>query len=234
MRRQHFIVIFIGICCIAVDHFFKIDLTNGDPNVQYSFVGAIIGGVASLASGVIGSIAANKKRRNAERLLDDQKKDLQAWRDAELGTDYLDRADSRAAMRRVLEYNKEAQKGADTEAIKRGMTDEAKVAQAAKLNENYADVVSQIAGIGAQHKDRVQQQYMGEVRNLDNLKIQNMMDTSGVDSLVQGISGAASSLGSAIDGIGPKAKAGVGVSETVKGMAKNGTGTNVWATGKAR
>lgn len=218
--------------CVALDRlgFTAMD----DPQVQVSFVGAIIGGIASAASGIFGAAAANKRRRQAERELEKQKKKLTQWRDAEMGTNYLDRADSRAALRRVFEYNKEAQKAANTNAIKSGMTDEAKVAQAAKLNGNYADVVSQIAGAGARHKDRVQQQYMDETRNLDNLKIQNLMDTSGVDNLVQGLTGAAAGLGTAFAGGtgasgGGGAKAGVGVSPQVQSMAKNATGVPAWS-----
>ena len=142
----------------------------------------------------------------------------------------LDRADSRAALRRVFEHNKEAQKAANTNAVKSGMTDEAKVAQAAKLNENYADVVSQIAGAGARHKDRVQQQYMDETRNLDNLKIQNLMDTSGVDNMVQGITGAAAGLAGTLGGgTGAPASPGVGVSQKVQSMAQNAAGIPAWA-----
>lgn len=201
-------------------------------------VGAIIAGVASLASGIFGSIAANERRAEAERELEKQKQRLTEWRDAEMGTDYLDRADSRAALRRVFENNKEAQKALNTEAVKSGMTDEAKVAYAADLNENYADTVSQIAGVGAQHKDNVQRQYLSETRNLDNLKIQNKMDTSGVESMVQGITGAAGAIGSLASGNTPglggikrmadQARSNPDFSK-VASMASSGTGVPTWA-----
>lgn len=212
MRRVNLIWIFLAFAAVSADWVLDIDLTNGDPSFRYSFVSGIISAVGALGSGVYGSIAGNKRIRNAEAMMDAQKKDLRAWRDAELGSDYLDRADSRAAMRRVFEYNKEAQKASDTNAIKRGMTDEAKVAQAARLNRNYADTVSQIAAAGAQHKDRVQQQYMSEVRNLDDLKIQNMMDMTGVNSMVEGIAGATSKLDEILtDAYGSKSKKAAGL-----------------------
>lgn len=201
-----------------------------DPQVRVAFVGPLIGGIASAASGIFGAVAANRRRRQAERELEKQKKKLTQWRDAEMGTNYLDRADSRAALRRVFEYNKEAQKAANTDAVKSGLTDEAKVAQAARLNGNYADAVSQIAGAGARHKDRVQQQYLDETRYLDNLKIQNLMDTSGVDNMVQGITGAAAGLAGALGGVGgASASPGVGVSPQVQSMAQNAAGIPAWA-----
>lgn len=228
MYRRNIWILLVWALCVALD---RLGFTAIDsPKVYVSFVGALIGGIASAASGIFGAAAANRRRRQAERELEKQKKKLAEWRDAEMGTNYLDRADSRAALRRVFEHNKEAQKAANTNAVKSGMTDEAKVAQAAKLNENYADVVSQIAGAGARHKDRVQQQYMDETRNLDNLKILNLMDTSGVDNMVQGITGAAAGLAGTLGGgTGAPASPGVGVSQKVQSMAQNAAGIPAWA-----
>ena len=228
MYRRNIWILLVWALCVALD---RLGFTAIDsPKVYVSFVGALIGGIASAASGIFGAAAANRRRRQAERELEKQKKKLAEWRDAEMGTNYLDRTDSRAALRRVFEHNKEAQKAANTNAVKSGMTDEAKVAQAAKLNENYADVVSQIAGAGARHKDRVQQQYMDETRNLDYLKIQNLMDTSGVDNMVQGITGAAAGLAGALGGgTGAPASPGVGVSQKVQSMAQNAAGIPAWA-----
>ena len=228
MYRRNIWILLVWALCVALD---RLGFTAIDsPKVYVSFVGALIGGIASAASGIFGAAAANRRRRQAERELEKQKKKLAEWRDAEMGTNYLDRADSRAALRRVFEHNKDAQKAANTNAVKSGMTDEAKVAQAAKLNENYADVVSQIAGAGARHKDRVQQQYMDETRNLDNLKIQNLMDTSGVDNMVQGITGAAAGLAGTLGGgTGAPASPGVGVSQKVQSMAQNAAGIPAWA-----
>jgi len=227
MYRRNIWILLVWALCVALD---RLGFTAIDsPKVYVSFVGALIGGIASAASGIFGAAAANRRRRQAERELEKQKKKLAEWRDAEMGTNYLDRADSRAVLRRVFEHNKEAQKAANTNAVKSGMTDEAKVAQAAKLNENYADVVSQIAGAGARHKDRVQQQYMDETRNLDNLKIQNLMDTSGVDNMVQGITGAAAGLAGTLGGgTGAPASPGVGVSPQVQSMAQNAAGIPAW------
>lgn len=231
MHSRNIWILLVWALCAVLDRLGFV--ATDDPQMQVSFVGALIGGIASAASGIFGAAAANRRRRQAERELEKQKKKLTQWRDAEMGTNYLDRADSRAALRRVFEYNKEAQKAANTNAVKSGMTDEAKVAQAAKLNENYADAVSQIAGAGARHKDRVQQQYLDEMRNLDNLKIQNLMDTSGVDNMVQGITGAVAGLGTALAGGtgvsgGGSTKTGVGVSPQVQSMAQNAAGIPAW------
>lgn len=159
---------------------------------------AIAGGLVNIASSLFGGISQNKRRKEAEELMEQRRRQLDAWKDAEMNTNYLDRADSRDAVRRVMEYNKEAQKAADTRAIKGGLSDEAKVAQAARNNKSMADIVGRIASAGAQHKDNVRQRYLGETRNLDNLKISNLMDSSGVENMIAGVGNALTTLNSAL------------------------------------
>lgn len=159
-------------------------------------VAGIVSAAISIGSSIWGAITGNKKRKKAEAKLKQKKKELTEWRDGELQQNFLDRADSQAAMRRVKEHNEQAMEGLNTNAIKTGATDQAKVAAASKLNKNYAGVVSQIAGVGAQHKDRVQQQYLQATANLDNLEIQNLMDNSGTQAMINGISNAGTQLAS--------------------------------------
>lgn len=203
-------------------------------------VGAIVSGVASLASGVMSAIGANRRRRKAEQIMQERKEQLESWRDAELGTSSLDRADARNAMRRIFEYNKDVQRAADASAIKRGMTDEAKVAQAGRLNRNVAAAASELAAAGEAHKDRVKEQVRRETAELDNLKVRNLMDSSGAENLVQGVTSAATGLGSALSMKSPAVSGnagGVPVSATLKTMASSGEGvkpisdTRAWMAG---
>lgn len=73
-------------------------------------------------------------------------------------------------LKRIRDYNEDELKALNTNAIKSGATDEAKVAAAGKLNKNYSQVVAQIAGLGEQHKDQIQQQYQARLDNLDNAR----------------------------------------------------------------
>ena len=99
MYRRNIWILLVWALCVALD---RLGFTAIDsPKVYVSFVGALIGGIASAASGIFGAAAANRRRRQAERELEKQKKKLAEWRDAEMGTNYLDRADSRAALSSV-------------------------------------------------------------------------------------------------------------------------------------
>lgn len=193
---RNYIPLILLFCCVTADHLFD---NNNDLQCVESFIGALIGGIGSLVSTGISAITGNARKKKAERQMNERKRSLDAWRNTEIGANYLDRADSRAAMRRVMDYNTDVQRASNTNAIKQGLTDEAKVAQASRLNRGYADVVGQIAGAGQRHKDAVQQQYLGAAMDLENLKIQNLMDTSGADNMASGISAAANTLGAIAD-----------------------------------
>jgi hypothetical protein len=85
----------------------------------------------------------------------------------------------------------------NTEAIRGGATDEAKVAMASKLNKNVAETMGALAGVGEQHKDRLRDQkrnlklgLLGHQYNVDS-------DTSGITTMLEGISNAASTIGAA-------------------------------------
>ena len=88
----------------------------------------------SVASSIAGGISANKKQRKADQILSDRERNLKEWYNSEMNMPYLDRADSRAMLKRIRDYNEDELKAMNTNAVKSGATDEAKVAAANKLN----------------------------------------------------------------------------------------------------
>ena len=101
----------------------------------------------SVASSIAGGISANKKQRKADQILSDRERNLKEWYNSEMNMPYLDRADSRAMLKRIRDYNEDELKAMNTNAVKSGATDEAKVAAANKLNKNYSQTLAQIAGL---------------------------------------------------------------------------------------
>ncbi len=202
INKSRISVIAIWLFCCICDYYIG---SENHLSAQQCFLPLIVAGIAaaaSIAGSVASTSAANKRLRKADRMTSDKEKRLSDWYQAEMGANTLDRPDAQAALRQVRENNREAMKVAETDAIKRGMTDEAKVAQAAKLNRGYADAVAQIVASGQRHKDQVQQQYMAELGNIENMKIGRMMDTSGAQALGNTISSAGNALGSVVGGMG--------------------------------
>lgn len=162
--------------------------------------GAILGAGINLVSNAIGTAIGNKRKREAEEAykasIDSEIADI----DREINSNYLDRADARAALRRATDANEETLRQLNTEAIRGGATDEAKVAMASKLNKGTASLVGDLAAIGEQRKDALRQQKRGLRLGQAQHNYAIGSDTSGLDTLMQSISGAANSLGTAWDG----------------------------------
>lgn len=87
-----------------------------------------------------GGISANKKQRKADQILSDRERNLKEWYNSEMNMPYLDRADSRAMLKRIRDYNEDELKAMNTNAVKSGATDDAKVAAANKAQQKlFAD-----------------------------------------------------------------------------------------------
>lgn len=160
-------------------------------------LGTVIGAGIGLVANGIGAWLANKRKKEAEKIQDEYYKGAMADLDAEINSNYLDRADSRNALRKVTDSNTEALRQLNTQAIRGGATDEAKVAMASQLNKRTADVVGDLAAMGERHKDALKAEKRGLEAEQANLKYQRLADTSGITNMVNGISSAANNLGKA-------------------------------------
>lgn len=160
-------------------------------------LGALIGAGLNIAASAIGSAIANKRKREAEQKYQEGINEQIDELNNEINGNFLDRADARNALRKVTDANTETLRQLNTDAIRGGATDEAKVAMASKLNKQTADVVGDLAAIGEQHKDVLK----GQKRNLKLGLLQHQYaqdaDTSGIDTIVQGVGAAANAIGSA-------------------------------------
>lgn len=214
--------------CLAV-HYVSgcvedLSLNDAHPDLVLGWLPIVMAGI-SAAGSIFGGAMANKAARKQRRALEDKQRKLDVWREEALGSDYLSRADSQAALRTVRENIDEQLKAADTSAIKGGMTDEARAAYASRLNRGYADVVSQIAGLGEKYRDRVRDMHLQQSAAIDDAKM-GLNSTSGAQNLASGIASAAGSLsqlmGASAGRGGATSTTGVQPSATVQSMAKSG------------
>ncbi len=164
--------------------------------------GAIIAAAISAIASGVGSHLANKRKAQAEEKYEKGINEEVAKIDSELNSNYLDRADARNAIRQVTNATEESMRQLNTDAIRSGATDEAKVAMASKLNKNLAGTIGTLAGIGEQHKDNLRAQKRNLKLGLLGHNYGVESDVSGIDRVIQGVSSAASAIGSGIDGKG--------------------------------
>lgn len=168
-----------------------------DPSyeVHECFWGAVIGGAFQL----LGTVAANARQNKA---IKGQRKALGqeiAEERAVMSANFLDRADSQAALREVRQHNKEQMASLNTESVKRGMTDEAKIAAAGQLNKNYANVVSRLGAVGAQYRDRARERMRGVQRELSGMEYNTTMaQAQGIGNAAAGIATSANDIWEAV------------------------------------
>lgn len=159
--------------------------------------GAIIAAAISAIASGVGTHLANKRKAQAQEKYEKGINEEVAKIDSELNSNYLDRADARNAIRQVTNATEESMRQLNTDAIRSGATDEAKVAMASKLNKNLAGTIGTLAGIGEQHKDNLRNQKRNLKLGLLGHQYDVDSDTSGITATLQGISNAASTIGAA-------------------------------------
>ena len=160
-------------------------------------LGALIGTGINVVANAIGGFIANKRKKEAQEAYDAKIKAEQAALDREINANYLDRADARNVIRKVTDANTETMRQLNTDAIRGGATDEAKVAMASKLNKGTAEVVGNLAAVGEQHKDKLRDQKRSLSLSVANEMYQRDSDVSGMTSVLSNIGKAAQNLGTA-------------------------------------
>lgn len=198
------------------------------PNMKVGWLPAVMAGVSAagqIFGGIFGNNAARRAKRKQMNALNEKQRKLDAWRDEQLGSDYLSRADSQAVLRNVQENIDDALKATNNTAIKGGMTDEARAAYASRLNRGYADAVSQIAGLGEKYRDQIRDSYLQQSSAIDDAKMgleasSAANSVAGAQNFASGIASAAGALSSLMGG--GATTMGVQPSATVQNMAKSG------------
>lgn len=177
--------------------YFVLHLLNYVNKKFNNMLGTIIGGGLNVLANAIGTAVANKRKREAQEALDKQYEQQIGEINTEIGANYLDRADSRQALRKVADANTEALRQLNTSAIRGGATDEAKVAMASKLTRQTAGVVGDLAAMGERHKDRLRDQRRRLILDNAERKYAERSDVSGMERVLQSFGEAAQSLGDA-------------------------------------
>lgn len=134
-------------------------------------IGAAIGAAAGLASSIIGGIGASKARKKANKILDKQEKDNEAWYLRKSNEDYTQSAEAQAALSRAREMTNDLYKRAAGASAVSGATDESVAQQKAANNAAIADTATNIAAQGTAQKNAVESQYLNTKSNLANQRI---------------------------------------------------------------
>ena len=154
-------------------------------------IGAGIGAIGSIGSAIIGGNAASKAAKQANRLIQQQQKDNQAWYDRRYNEDYSQTAEAQNLMNYAREQAERQFKRAEGAAAVAGATEESVARAKQSANEMLGQTASNIAAQGTARKDAIEQQYLNTKNSLTQQQVQNLQQKA------QNISAAAGQASSA-------------------------------------
>lgn len=154
---------------------------------------AIIAGVSALAAAGASAAAAGEADAAENRLQNRSDAELRRYAH-EKSTNFLDSDSARATLATLRRQNKKQTDEANTDAVKQGMSEEARVAMAGKLNENYGNQTTRLSGFGTQYKKQMEDSHLRRMDSLDNALYNSQL---GKSSAWGGLTGAISGLGGA-------------------------------------
>ena len=118
-------------------------------------IGAILGAVGGLASGIFGGIKSAKAAREQQRLINEQESKNNAWYNRNYYQNYMESAEAQAAMKRVENTLKKQNQEARATAAVMGSTPEAAVAHQQANNEILDNAATGLAAQATQRKMQV-------------------------------------------------------------------------------
>lgn len=159
-------------------------------------LGNILGGAASLVSGLFGGISRRRMLRKQENMINEQKRDNQDWYDRRYNEDATQRADAQRILALTEERIRNRNRAAEGTAAVMGGTEESVAAAKAAGNQTAADAASQIAAAGEARKDQIENQYLTRKDAYDEELRKIKAGTPGALDIASGaIGGAALGLG---------------------------------------
>lgn len=129
-------------------------------------IGTLIGAGIGAAASVIGGIKARRAAAEANRMLEQQKAENQAWYDRRYNEDATQRADAQRILQLTMDRIRKRNRAAAGTAAVMGSSTEAVAAEKEANAQALADTASQIAAAGAARKDAIENQYMANKQGL--------------------------------------------------------------------
>ena len=170
-------------------------------------IGTLIGAGLGAAASIYGGIKARRAAAEANRMLERQKAENQAWYDRRYNEDATQRADAQRMLTMTMDRMRRRNKAAAGTAAVMGSSTEAVAAEKEANAQALADTASQIAAAGAARKDAIENQYLANKNALtqQQIGVQNQQ-AQNIAQATQGASQALVGAGAAVDELGEAKK----------------------------
>ena len=163
-------------------------------------IGSLIGAGLGAAASIYGGIKARQAAQKANRMIEQQKADNQAWYDRRYNEDATQRADAQRMLTMTMDRMRRRNQAAAGTAAVMGSSTEAVAAEKQANAQALADTASQIAAAGAARKDQVENQYLAQKNALtaQQIGVQNQQ-AANIAQATQGASKSLMNAGAAVD-----------------------------------
>ena len=145
-------------------------------------LGGLISGGLGLVGGALGGIFGSKKKRQANRMLEEQKAENEAWYNRRINEDMTQRADAQRLLEMTRKGIEERNKRAQGVSAVMGGDDAAVAAAQERNNAAIGETMSAINAQGEARKDKIESQYQERQAALNgqqyNQKLQDAKDTA--------------------------------------------------------
>lgn len=163
-------------------------------------IGSLIGAGIGAAASIIGGIKARRAAAKANRMLEQQQKDNQAWYDRKYNEDATQRADAQRMLTMTMDRMRRRNQAAAGTAAVMGSSPEAVAVEKEANAQALADTASQIAAAGAARKDQIEAQYEANRQAIRGQQIGGMQKVpAAIGQAAAGVGQAAIGAGMAYD-----------------------------------
>lgn len=158
-------------------------------------IGSIISAGVGAIGSIVGGLSARKAAKQANKIIDKQMEENQAWYDRKYNENYLERSDALATLNKTRDLALEHYNRAEAAGVVSGATDESIALQKKAANDMIAETTASIAKDASAYKDAVEQQYMSTKDQLNQSKRDVLnQKASNINNAIQGLTGVASSV----------------------------------------
>lgn len=137
-------------------------------------IGAGLGFAGRVGSAIFGGSKASKAAKEANKLIERQQKENQAWYDRRYHEDYSQTAEAQNLMNYAREQAEKQFRRAEGAAAVAGATDESVARAKQSANEMLSQTASNIAAQGTARKDAIEQQYLNTKNALTEQQVANL------------------------------------------------------------
>lgn len=155
-----------------------------------SGITAGIGALGSIGSAIIGGKSASKAAKQANKLIQGQQADNEAWYNRRYNEDYSNTAEAQNLMNYARQEAEKQFRRSEGSAAVTGATEESVARAKQSANEMIGQTASNIAAQGTARKDAIESQYLNTKNSLTQQQVANLQQKA---QNIQAAAGQASS-----------------------------------------